>query len=177
MDLTSYIGKVGGKYEYDKGETVFNQGDSNENLFYVETGLLKAFYVTSDGKEFVKSFIRESNVIGSLTAMMSDDGCSFSLICIEPCSLFRVKFSDLTNAAEQDITIANTLIKQLINFALKKERREYELLCFSAEERYQMIKQQAPDLLDRITQNDIARYLGITPVALSRIRARMHIIK
>jgi len=74
--------------------------------------------------------------------------------------------------AEEDTMMANTFMKLLFNFSMKKERREYEFLCLSAEERYQLIREQTPDLLDRVTQNDIARYLGITPVALSRIRAR-----
>ncbi len=177
MDLASYFAKVGQKHQYDKGDVVFKQGDFNDNLYYLSSGLLKAFYMTPDGKVFVKSFIRESNVIGNLTALMSEEPCSFSLVCLEPCSLLHIKFSYLVQLAENDIAIANALIKLLINLAIKKERREYEFLCLSAEERYQIIKQQAPDLLKRVTQNDIARYLGITPVALSRIRARTAVLK
>ncbi len=173
MDLVSYIETFGEQYKCDKGAIIFNQGDASDDLYFVETGLLKAFYVTIEGKEFVKSFIREGNVIGSLTALMSNDNCSFSLVALEPCSLHRIKFSELTQTAEKDITMANIFIKLLFNFSMKKERREYEFLCLSAEERYQLIKEQTPDLLDRVTQNDIARYLGITPVALSRIRARI----
>ncbi len=172
MSLVAYLETFGEQYKCDKGEVIFNQGDVSDNLYYVEKGLLKAFYVTVDGKEFVKSFIREGNVIGSLTALVSNDNCSFSLVSLEPCVLCRIKFSDLTKTAENDITMANTCMKLLFNFAMKKERREYEFLCLSAEERYFLIKAQTPDLLDRVTQNDIARYLGITPVALSRIRAR-----
>jgi len=177
MDLASYFTKVGQKHQYDKGDTVFKQGDFNDNLYYLNAGLLKAFYMTPDGKMFVKSFIREGNVIGNLTALMSEEKCSFSLVCLEPCALRHIKFSSLVKLAENDIAIANAFIKLLINLALKKERREYEFLCLSAEERYQIIKQQAPDLLNRVTQNDIARYLGITPVALSRIRTRTLALK
>lgn len=173
MDLLPYLEKISQKRQYDKGDTVFKQGGYSDSLYYVETGLLKAFYVTPEGKEFVKSFIKENNIIGSLTALTSNDACSFSLVCIEPGVLFQIKYSYLLQLAENDIEIANTLIKLLINFAQKKERREYEFLCLSAEERYQVIKNQTPDLLNRVTQNDIARYLGITPVALSRIRNRI----
>jgi DNA-binding Xre family transcriptional regulator len=35
--------------------------------------------------------------------------------------------------------------------------------------------EDAPDGLRRIKQKDIARYLGITPVALSRIRGKSKI--
>jgi hypothetical protein len=54
----------------------------------------------------------------------------------------------------------------------KKERREREFLTESAEARYQMLLEDSPGLFDKVKQKDIARYLGITPVALSRIRGR-----
>ena len=54
----------------------------------------------------------------------------------------------------------------------KKEQREYEFLNFSAEERYQKFAAENAQLIDHLTQNDVARYLGITPVALSRIKKR-----
>ena len=57
---------------------------------------------------------------------------------------------------------------------MKKERREYEFLCLSAEERYRLLIKRSPDLVRQVTQNEIARYLGITPVALSRIRGGWH---
>jgi len=56
---------------------------------------------------------------------------------------------------------------------LKKEIREYRLLCLSAEEAYKDFLQMNPKLLERLTQVDIARYLGITPIALSRIKKRL----
>jgi CRP-like cAMP-binding protein len=35
-----------------------------------------------------------------------------------------------------------------------------------------LLAEQSPGLIEKVKQKDVARYLGITPVALSRIRAR-----
>lgn len=56
---------------------------------------------------------------------------------------------------------------------MKKERREYELLCLSAEDRYRALMENTPQLADMVTQNEIALYLGVTPVGLSRIKKRV----
>lgn len=53
---------------------------------------------------------------------------------------------------------------------MKKEARERELLILNAVERYRVFLREYPDLEKRIKQHMIASYLGITPVALSRIR-------
>ena len=56
---------------------------------------------------------------------------------------------------------------------ISKERRERELLMLSAEERYRLFLGRYKHLEKRIPQYQIAAYLGITPVALSRIRRRL----
>ena len=169
----SAFDEIGEVVEFDKGDVVFRQGDDSDSLYYIRTGLLKACYVTENGREYVKSFLKEADTIGSLTALMSEGRCSFTLICLEPSSLIRVPFADVLKLAEVDLGVANAVIRLLAGLAIKKERREYEFLCLSAEERFRILKETTPELLERVTQNDIARYLGITPVALSRIRSRM----
>jgi hypothetical protein len=47
------------------------------------------------------------------------------------------------------------------------------LESFSVEERYKELEKERPDLLQRLPQSTIASILGITPVSLSRIRARL----
>jgi len=49
-------------------------------------------------------------------------------------------------------------------------------LLFDAEKRYTLFLQEQPNLDQRIKQNMIASYLGITNVALSRVRKKMGIV-
>ena len=63
--------------------------------------------------------------------------------------------------------------KVFASLATKKEQREFELLTMSPQQRWIDFKTENPDLLKRITQIEIAGLIGITPVALSRIKARL----
>jgi CRP-like cAMP-binding protein len=54
-----------------------------------------------------------------------------------------------------------------------KEQREIELVLLDAAQRYQLFRQQYPSLEQKIAQYHIARYLGVTPTQLSRIRAKV----
>lgn len=168
----SILSGIGQPLECKKGDLLFKQGDHDTSIWFVRYGLLKAYYLTFDGKEHVKSFIQEGEFIGSLVACYSSEPNTFSLMCIEDCSLLRVPFSDFQAGAEHEPELASFINKALTGLAIKKERREFELLCLSAAQRYALFKERTPNLVDRITQNDIARYLGITPVALSRIKHR-----
>ena len=56
--------------------------------------------------------------------------------------------------------------------ALGQERRARDLLTLSPQERYLNFLVQAPELIGLLPQKDIAAYIGVTPVGLSRIAAR-----
>jgi len=163
---------IGKPIAFRKDDVLFKQGDIDSSIYFVKTGLLKAYYLTFDGKELVKSFIPEGEFIGSLIACRSAEPCTFNLVCLEDCLLLKVPFNNLQAATMSTPEVSASVINALINLSVKKERREYEFLCLSAIERYELFKLRTPNLIDRVTQNDIARYLGITPVALSRIKHR-----
>jgi hypothetical protein len=52
-------------------------------------------------------------------------------------------------------------------------QREHQWLMFSAAERYLKVLQEAPGWLEQVPQHRLASYLGVTDVALSRIRRRL----
>lgn len=88
--------------------------------------------------------------------------------------LSESRFEKLHERSREDHELANKMIELLLRFSMKKEWREYEFLCLSAEARYALLLEATPELINKVTQNDIARYLGITPVALSRIKKRIN---
>ena len=174
MKLKELIAQQGQRIEKAKGEHVFMQGEKSRSFYYVESGLLKAYYVSGEGQEYIKSFLLPGGFIGSISAMFDDGSASFSLVCLAPSTLHAISFETLKQHSANDLELANRLIDLLIQLAMKKERREYEFLCLSAEERFRLLQDSEPSLLDKVTQNDLARYLGITPVGLSRIKKRVN---
>ena len=173
MSLKSLIVDKGEPLFVSKQEHVFRQGALNQTLYWVKSGLLKAYYVSIDGKEGIKSFIQQGNIIGSLSSAGTGAPCPFSLVALEDCELLRIPFQVIMDATDESHEVANEVIQVLMSLSMRKEQREYEFLTLSAEERYVRLCGRAPELIQKLTQYDIARYLGITPVALSRIRKRI----
>ncbi len=173
MKFSEFLEKEGKPEERDRGEYLFHQGDKNRRIYLVQTGFLKAYYLSGDGKENTKSFVVGGETIGSLKGIFGEGGSSFSLVCLERSTLIGIDFDTLYEHSQRDGELANDMVDFLLNFAMRKETREFELLCLPAEERYKRLLKTMPDLFDRVTQNDIARFLGVTPVGLSRIKKRV----
>jgi len=173
MNFLVFMEIKGKAFNKKKGEHVFVQGTPDTSIYFIKSGLLKAYYTDEEGKEFVKSFIMDNDVIGSLSSAYKGKHCSFSLVCLENSDLIKIPFSEIYEQSKKDQSIANSMIELLLNFSMKKEKREYEFLCLSAEERYRQLEKESPLIIEKVTQNDLARYLGVTPVGLSRIKKRV----
>lgn len=92
---------------------------------------------------------------------------------LEPCSLERVDYRLLSELATQHLAWSRALHGMTLIFAARKEQREQELLTLAPEPRYRAFSAAEPALERRITQKDLALYLGLTPVGLNRIILRI----
>jgi CRP-like cAMP-binding protein len=106
--------------------------------------------------------------------MASETPSYFSIQALEDTRIVAInyqKWRELFHETPEWQTFRLALLEK--GFA-KKEKREREFLLLDAAERYQSFLQEYPGLEGRIQQHLIASYLGITPVALSRIRSKIH---
>lgn len=175
MDTAALLQKLrelGQTKRLPKGTVLFRQGEDAARFYCMEEGTVKAFYATHDGKQFTKSFVQRGECIASLASIVDGEPSTFTAVCIEDCVTLEVSRAVLLDVLSQDSQLAQVLNALLLKIAAKKERREYELLCLSAEERYQRFCAAEAGLASKLSQEEIARYLGITPVSLSRIRQR-----
>ena len=174
--MNEQLKKMGAIRQFPKGAFLFRQGARGGSLFFIQSGLVKAYYETLDGKEFIKSFLTDGEFVASMQAIVAGNPNSFTVLSLEDSVVIEVPKEAVLNQFINNPGLTDMLNSMLLKLAAKKERREYELLCMSPEERYLLLCERDAKLLGRLSQNDIARYLGITPVALSRIRKRVKVI-
>jgi CRP-like cAMP-binding protein len=159
--------------KYKKGSFIFNQGEICRDVFCLQRGLIKIYYNTLDGKERIKVFIADRGIFGSRSSQALNIPSPFSTLCLEDTEIIRFPYDLFEDACFEDLQLARSVFRFTQWLAVKKELREYQLLCLSVEDAYQEFILANPNLLARLTQIDIARYLGITPIALSRIKKRL----
>ena len=158
---------------YKKGTHIFNQGEVCKDVFCMRGGLVKLYFNTLEGKEWIKSFIADQGLFGSRSSQLRGLPSPFSALCLEDTEIIRFPYDIFEQVCSEDMALARTALRFMQWLGMKKEIREYQLLCLSAEEACGEFMRSNPQLLDRLTQIDIARYLGITPIAFSRIKKRL----
>jgi CRP-like cAMP-binding protein len=158
---------------FEAQETVFSQGQSCPFVYVVRTGLLKSVYFSEDGAGWVKSFTSEGGFIASLAALNLGGATSFSMVALERTIVERFPYAKLRAMAETRLDWSIMLTNALFGFAAAKEERERTLLTLSPEARYRAVMARTDRLEDRVSQKDLAAWLGVTPVGLNRIIKRV----
>lgn len=154
------------------GEILFSAGDTLEDLYFVFSGLVRYYYVTPDGKEFNKNFVSSGGVATSLSAFLEARPAPFFIEALEPTILIAAPINFVRDLVARDNDWERLVSRFVRTLALQKEQREASFLMNTAEQRYEMFLQDYREIAGRLPQYHIASYVGITPVALSRIRAR-----
>jgi CRP-like cAMP-binding protein len=158
-----------------KGDNFIREGTVPQKLAFVTAGLFRYYYVNQKGSEFTKGFFPENNFISSYTAMIRHKPSYYTIEALEDSHILAFDFHQWKMLYDHHPCWSKVLIAILEKGFSKKESRERELLLFSAEERYRSFLNEYPQLENRIKQHMVASYLGITPVALSRIRKSMNV--
>lgn len=158
---------------FEKNSNFIREGQIPTEFGFVLSGLFRYVYISEQGKEFTKVFMPEKSFISSYSAMISKTTSFFFIEAIEQSKVLVISNNQWEKLKMQNPKWNLLLIKLLEKGYGIKEKREREFLLLDAESRYKMFLEEYPNLENRVKQNMIASYLGITPIALSRIRKKM----
>lgn len=159
--------------DYAEGESVFLAGDTPQELRFIESGIACNYYLKADGSRRNKSFLQSPDVIACLSSSHAQLPTRFGCEALTELQCFEVPVKALQRLSQQRDSWRSVTELLITRLALKKEAREADLLLCSATELYQKFIQQSPELESCLANYQIASYLGITEVSLSRIRAKL----
>ena len=130
-------------------------------------------YCEKDGEELSTYFFTENMFAGSYDSFLSRKPSKVAIETLEDCDVLV-----LTHEAQETLYKVFPKMNEFIRKAI--EQRFVLLhdlfisyLLNSPEERYLTLLKERPELLQRIPQHQIASFIGVTPVSLSRIRNRV----
>lgn len=168
-EITS-LRDIASPLELPTRHVLVNQGEHPSHIYFLLNGLCHSCYLTQDGKHFSKEFYWEQDWVIGFESLINNQPSPFLIESLTPVSLLCLPVEALRRWREQAHPLYLKLLeKQLIY----KEIKERFMLLYSPEERYELFCQNYPDLETRLTDYQIAAYLGITHISLSRIKARL----
>jgi len=154
-----------------KGRAFIEPGQPSVEAAIVVSGLFRFYYTDAEGREATKAFRGPGEMLAAYAELLDKRPSRTTIEALEDSEILVVRHERVAalykvHACWQELgrVIAEDHYRQ-------RERREQELLLDSATKRYRTFLKEKPELAAKLPQKIIASYLGITPVALSRIRS------
>ena len=159
--------------QVDKGAGIFGQGQWQPYVYVVRKGMVKLSYVNALGEEWIKSFIGDGDFFACPNVLLAGGQTDYAATALEDTEIEQVSYASLRELTQRNADWQRAVLQLMQQHIVRKEQRERELLTMRPDERYQSFLATYPALVQRVQVKDIARYLGVTPEALSRIRTRL----
>ena len=158
---------------YEKGELFIDKGKKNNKEYFVYEGVCRSFLLSPDGEEVTISYFLEGSVLSpnkTRTANKISHLNFQALTEVTVASLNADKFEQLM-INHIDIREFGNIVLQ--NELLAKVEKEISFASLNAKERLILFREKYHFLENLISHVDIASYLGITNISLSRLRKEL----
>ncbi|SHM48148.1 cAMP-binding domain of CRP or a regulatory subunit of cAMP-dependent protein kinases [Chitinophaga jiangningensis] len=153
---------------------LLQEGEVCDFEAFIVKGLVRTYFLSDDGTETILSFAVENWWVSDLYSFTEQKPTNMFIETLEDSELLLIDYKSKQQLFEQ-VPQFETMFRLLVQrslFAL--QRRFHSLVSQTAEQRYIAFTEKYPEIVQRVPQNQIARYLGVSPEFLSKVRGAMH---
>lgn len=154
---------------YKKGASLCSIGQIEQNVYFIVSGILEAGMIANKEEKIIE-FIFSNDFTSSFTSLLTQKPSDVYITCLTDCAVHVISFAKLREASKTSLAASQSYIQNLENAYLQRVKKEKDLITLSAEERYLKLIETRPEIVQQIPIFRIAKYLGIHPDSLSRIR-------
>jgi CRP-like cAMP-binding protein len=173
LEIQKYISLLS-KVKVKKKAFLMQAGDITRYEYFITKGCLKVYTLDENGAPHISMFAVEDYWTGDMASFMTKTPSRYFIKATEDSELLgisRENFELLFQEIPKFERFYRILYqKSLISYI----RRSNHGISLSAEERYIEFKKKYPNIINRITQKDLAAYIGITPEFMSKIITKVN---
>jgi CRP-like cAMP-binding protein len=148
---------------------LLKEGAISRKAFLIEKGCVRLWF-NNNGKDITFQFFFENEGVSSIESFRSGKPSLFTIETIEPCVLRVIQKKDfetmLAASPELNKYVYETIFERLLFY----QQLFLSRIKDNPQKRYLDLLKNHPRIIQRVPQQYIASYLGITAVSLSRIR-------
>ena len=169
----AFVEKVFEARKVKRRQFILQEGDICKHNTFVVEGCLRMYLVDANAKEHNLQFAIENWWIGDISSFHAEEPSKLYIEAIENSVILQIKKQDQLKLFV-DYPKFNRIFRVLAeNAIVGLQKRTILNISSTAEERYLDFLKRYPQFFNRISNVQIASYLGVTPEFLSAIRKKI----
>ena len=163
------------KFEFctvSKNKFLITENNFVKNLYILESGYVRSYILDKNEKEVTTNLFSPFCYINDVLAFFKKQKATESYQTLTDTKLWKMSYEDVQSNFHS-IPEFREFGRMLLvtNYSILKDRM-LGMVKDTAEERYQKLIKQNPEIFENVSLKIIASYLGITDSSLSRIRKK-----
>jgi len=171
VTLREFCEREGEAVMYRRGEQLEREGDPARWFAYVTEGCFK--YVThglSDDREHITWFSFEGEFVVDYPMYLYGRPAQTTIVAMMPSRVLRVTGEQMRQYFDQSKETMELRAVISEHILCQFRSRYLDLHCTTARERYDLLMQRCPGIVEHLDLKDIASFLNVTPKTISKIR-------
>ena len=153
-----------------KHQFIVQQGEPVHREYWVVNGCLKSYVLDDSGKEHILQFAMENWWVTDYDAFTNRTVAKISVDCLEDCDLLYITYENREKLSLEMPLMERFWAKKTKLGYVAMQNRILTLLKNTAQERYDLLFSQYPQLFQRVPKKMLAAYLGVSRETLSRFQ-------
>jgi CRP/FNR family transcriptional regulator, anaerobic regulatory protein len=157
---------------FRKGTELFHPGPPPDRLYFIETGLARAYRLVR-GEDITSAFYGTDSFCFDTLSIVAQVPTELYVECLTDVQAHEILIPDLNRLFRRvpPIERLGRRINENLVCGLTERLRAFQMDDLRT--RYLALLHQNPELIRQVPQRHIATYLGVKPESLSRMRAQL----
>lgn len=158
-----------------KGDKLLEAGEVSHNMNVILKGFVRTYVIREDGEERTTYLGSRGMPFGSSKTILDprERPSNETVVALEDCIILSFDIREFKRLANKSHGLYRMYVDGLEKGMLEAvERLEFHCVMLP-EQRYEYLLKNRPEIIQNVPQKYIASFIGITPVSLSRLRARI----
>ncbi|GGH64809.1 Crp/Fnr family transcriptional regulator [Phaeocystidibacter marisrubri] len=153
-----------------KGDFFIQEGHTCKEIAFIESGLFRSYYYSSEGEEVTYCFSFSNSFTSAYSSFLSQTPTVENIQALTDCELLTISRREILKLEKTSYNWLKLFKVMAEQEFIGMEKRIFLLQRGTAEIRYRDLLSHQPEYLRLIPLSYLSSYLGVTPRHLSRIR-------
>jgi CRP-like cAMP-binding protein len=153
-----------------KNTLTLKEGKINSDYIFLEKGFMRSYVFDTEGNEVTTNIFNPKQMVFEVGSYFQRKPSTENIEAITECNIWIGKYDSFQNLFHSLPEFREfgraILVKGFISF----KERTISMINEKAEQRYEKLLKESPEIFQYVPLKYIASYLGITDTSLSRLR-------